>query len=1459
MRTTKRATLALTATLVVLGALAPSVASGQAALAPPFDSAYSLTDIGAPPGVPPRLGGLTLKAGTTDRLLIGGEANDETGALYEIGVTRDIAGHITGFSGIATRFADAAFNDGGVTYVPEDIPGPDDVLFLARWPNNELGQTRTGSSTTDKVIDLGPLGVASSLASLQFVPPGQPGAGSLKLASWSGGQFYDAAVTDDGTGTYDLANVTEIPASELPGGADGFAYVNEGSAEFSEPSMLVSEFSDNSVAVYEVGADGDPIIATRRTFISGLAGALGAFVDPLTGDFLFSTFETGGGSVVVVRGFAPPPPATLEVVKNVVNDHGGTKVAGDFSLHVKTGGADVAGSPQPGDASGTTYTLDPHATYTVSEDPVAGYADTISGDCAGDGTITLQPGDSKTCTITNDDVAPTVATLRVVKQVVNDDGGSATAGEWTMHIRTGDPAADVPGKSPFPGAASPGTTRVLDPGSYTIGESGGRSGYAATISGACAADGTITLQAGDDKTCTITNDDVAPTLRVIKHVVNDNLGSASAGDWTMHVKSGEPPMDVPMQSPFPGAESPGVSRTLRAGSYVVSESGGPSGYSASITGDCAASGGITLQPGQNKTCTIVNNDPGMCPRPPGVWEDVHGPDPVAGHSQVASARGSDGSLFAAFQDASGDIALSRIRADGCLLSTAVAIPDVDQSTPALLREPSGQLRLLYNGDAGTFTATAPAEGAPWSAGVKAAEASGFVTAGALGLDGTAFFGHGGGDASLHRGLDPASPDHVYQADCCPSSPALAVDGVTGAPYFAWNTGAPTTELTVRQGSAATGEPTGAPLQAPGKSGGVADAITGPLVALSGRTGLGGVYAAYVDRANEGELLLWRVGEAAATVVAVSPNRLGHAALAPAPDGSLWLMWLEAAPAGDRVGARQLRPDGTTLGPITFVDVPAAVSQLTGNAQADRLDVLLASSELRLHHTQVLAQAALLPPPVSDPGPPADPGTPAAPSAPAEPPTRGALSGRVTQTDGVAVPDALVEVCPRPSGLCLFTNTDADGRYRLDGLAPGDYVLTAFPPSSSPLNVTTRPGVSTVAAGAEVSGQDIVMSGPLRRPRNAHMFGPGYHGDVDGVPVIVRNQPLGGYFDIPCDPEDEPFCYPRVTMTEGFDPPEPPRGECAGPAPPPRCSEPPTEEERPVFIREPLEPVDDDEVVEPPPTSDCDLPNPPLPCVVNVVRPPPTPPRTFRWGFYLSVDELQRGRARGWTTCIHYNRRGFSQGLPTVELSSICFNIYIDPSGYVRTTRAVGIPGARVVLLRSDAAAGPFAQVANGSAIMSPANRRNPDVTDATGHFGWDVVSGYYKVTASKSGCTAPRNRRQQTVETQVYEIPPPVTDVDIRLRCPPPPRSTRRPRLSGQLRVGRRLSCSTGRWSARPRRIRPRRFSYVWRRGDSVILDARGRRYRLRRGDRRKRISCLVVASNSWGSQTASSARVRVR
>ena len=88
------------------------------------------------------------------------------------------------------------------------------------------------------------------------------------------------------------------------------------------------------------------------------------------------------------------------------------------------------------------------------------------------------------------------------------------------------------------------------------------------------------------------------------------------------------------------------------------------------------------------------------------------------------------------------------------------------------------------------------------------------------------------------------------------------------------------------------------------------------------------------------------------------------------------------------------------------------------------------------------------------------------------------------------------------------------------------------------------------------------------------------------------------------------------------------------------------------------------------------------------------------------------------------------------------------------------------MYRSDTANGVYDIVPNQSAIMSPMNRTNPDYTDGDGHFGWDVIAGFYKVRAEKPDCFQPSNPGQAYAETEALEIPPPVFDLDIRLQCP---------------------------------------------------------------------------------------------
>ncbi len=115
-----------------------------------------------------------------------------------------------------------------------------------------------------------------------------------------------------------------------------------------------------------------------------------------------------------------------------------------------------------------------------------------------------------------------------------------------------------------------------------------------------------------------------------------------------------------------------------------------------------------------------------------------------------------------------------------------------------------------------------------------------------------------------------------------------------------------------------------------------------------------------------------------------------------------------------------------------------------------------------------------------------------------------------------------------------------------------------------------------------------------------------------------------------------------------------------------------------------------------------------------------------------------------------------------------FSVYIDPSGNVRTVQGAPVAGATVTLRRSDTAAGPFTVVADGSNIMSPSNRTNPDVTDSEGFFHWDTIAGYYIVRAEFAGCHKPGDPGTPFNETAVLPVPPPQLNLDIRLDCGEP-------------------------------------------------------------------------------------------
>jgi hypothetical protein len=112
--------------------------------------------------------------------------------------------------------------------------------------------------------------------------------------------------------------------------------------------------------------------------------------------------------------------------------------------------------------------------------------------------------------------------------------------------------------------------------------------------------------------CTITNDDIAPSLTLDKIVVNDNGGTAAESAWTLTANGGAAgTLTGPGASGHTDVVSGG---TFKAGTYNLSESGGPAGYAASAwscvknSGSPTTGSSIALGVGDTGTCTITNND-----------------------------------------------------------------------------------------------------------------------------------------------------------------------------------------------------------------------------------------------------------------------------------------------------------------------------------------------------------------------------------------------------------------------------------------------------------------------------------------------------------------------------------------------------------------------------------------------------------------------------------------------------------------------------------------------------------------------------------------------------------------------------------------------------------------------------------------------------------------------------------
>jgi hypothetical protein len=326
--------------------------------------------------------------------------------------------------------------------------------------------------------------------------------------------------------------------------------------------------------------------------------------------------------------------------------------------------------------------------------------------------------------------------------------------------------------------------------------------------------------------------------------------------------------------------------------------------------------------------------------PTGTNEEVGWVRTPDGTLHVVSARNTPGS------PSTSDIIHVAIAANG-----AVSAPSVIASAfasvriPAIVNSPGGGLEVFFGAiqctnqgcPIGLFTATSRDGGTTWTAPAALFDADQAYTSdmnAATLADGTPFvtWPHTTG-VTVHRGLDPASPNFDYQgamnAGCCGYQSNLAADAA-GHVQLAWDSNA-TGFLGVwsRAVDPATGAPSGSPLLMPGS----VTSVSGvPVHAqMSGArtpivTAAGQFYVAYpAGYPSLTKVLLWRVGSPNSVTIVDEPQNHNAVALAADAQGRLWVFWAHGVSGGPHVFAR--RVSATGLEPVIDLGAPSKTSSI----------------------------------------------------------------------------------------------------------------------------------------------------------------------------------------------------------------------------------------------------------------------------------------------------------------------------------------------------------------------------------------------------------------------------------------------------------------------------------------------------------------------------------------------------
>ena len=361
--------------------------------------------------------------------------------------------------------------------------------------------------------------------------------------------------------------------------------------------------------------------------------------------------------------------------------------------------------------------------------------------------------------------------------------------------------------------------------------------------------------------------------------------------------------------------------------------------------------------------------------PPGAWSPVS-KGVLVSTDEAGLARTPDGVLHVAWQRrgvTTTALWQTRVAPDGRTQGAEPIAPGLSEGgPPALVATADGALRSFFfvrspdGSAANLLVASAPAAGG-WTVGsAPLAQAAGTdvpTVGAAASRDGAAVAAWPVGTQVRYRyGVDPgAQPTALGVGGCCASGAQPAVDQVTGQAYIAWASSAPGATGVFVQAVDRAG-PTRPKVFATGSATKTRDAAVLPAgrVAISARLGAPGVYLAYTfGYPKVRGINLLQVG-ARKLVLKIKAPGAGQVALAPSPQGRLWVLWS----SGGTIFAARTDRDVSRLGAVREIPIrrgSKVVAQVQGNGSsgpADLVALFARGAAVSLWHEQVLPGLSL---------------------------------------------------------------------------------------------------------------------------------------------------------------------------------------------------------------------------------------------------------------------------------------------------------------------------------------------------------------------------------------------------------------------------------------------------------------------------------------------------------------------